>query len=226
MGVTQVGSVEPPRPLQPTIVKVISGRPYGLLCCVVQGLVAHAELSRRNCSQPLKVLQSSHCGLALNLVLCPKNTGAHQALAPHERACESVQGWGAQALGFSGSASSSCSPPPAHGARGGLRGVTGDFPARFGFAGAVEGRERRQGWLNSESKPLQSRTPQQEPGPISQREIGSQFCQLGEVTLRLALSLSAALGVVLSLPSAGQNQGMEQEPHYGQQVQLARLKST
>lgn len=114
----------------------------------------------------------------------------------------------------------------AHGARGGLRGVTGDFPVQFRFAGAVEGRERRQGWLNSESKPLQSRTPQQEPGPISQREIGSQFRQLGEVTLRLALSLSAVLGVVLSLPSAGQKQGMEQEPCYAQQVQLARVDST
>lgn len=129
-------------------------------------------------------------------------------------------------LGFSGPGSGSCSLPPAHGARGGLRGVTGDFPVWFRFAGVVEGHERRQGWLNSESKPLQSRTPQQEPGPISQREIGSQFRQLGEVTLRLALSLSAALGIVLSLPSAGQKQGMEQEPRYAQQVQLARVDST
>lgn len=146
----------------------------------VQGRVAHAELSCRNCSQPLKVPQSSHRGLALNLVLFPKTTGAHQALATHERACESVQGWRAQALGFSGSGSTSRSLSLAHSARGGLRSVTGDFPARFRFTGAVEGRERCQGWLNSESKPLQSRTPQQEPGPISQREIGSQFLQVGK----------------------------------------------
>lgn len=142
-----MGSVEPPRPLQPAILKVVGGRPCGLLCCMVKGPVAHAELSHRNCSQPLKVLQGSHCGLALNLVLSPKNTGACQALASHGRACESVQGWGAQALGFSGSGSTSHSLPPAHGARDGLRGVTGDFPVRFRFAGAVEGRERRQGWL-------------------------------------------------------------------------------
>lgn len=50
-----MGSVEPPRPLQPAMVKVMGGRPYGLLCCMVQGLVAHAELSCRNCSEPLKV---------------------------------------------------------------------------------------------------------------------------------------------------------------------------
>lgn len=103
------------------------------------------------------------------------STGARERTC--ERAC---LGWGAEALGFSSSGSSNCSLPLAHGARGGLRGVTGDFPAWFRFAGAVEGREQRQGWLNSESKPLQSRTPQQEPGPISQWEIGSQFCQLGK----------------------------------------------
>lgn len=87
-----------------------------------------------------------------------------------------------------------CSFPPAHGARGGLGGSTGSFLARFRFAGASEGREGRQRWPSSESKPPQSRVPQREPGPISQGEIGSQFRQLGEVTLRLALSLSAALG--------------------------------
>lgn len=70
-----MGSVEPPRPLKPAIVKVMSGRSCGLLCCVVQGLVAHAELSTRNCSQPLKVPQSFHCGPALNLVFFPKLLG-------------------------------------------------------------------------------------------------------------------------------------------------------
>lgn len=106
--------------------------------------------------------------------------------------CASVQGWGdGQAPGFSGSGVASCSLPPA---RGGLGGGTSSFPAQCRFAGASEGRERRQGWPSSESKPPQSLAPQREPGPISQREIGSQFRQLGEVTLRLALSLSAVLG--------------------------------
>lgn len=110
-------------------------------------------------------------------------------LAPHEKA------WGdGQALGCSGSAAPSCSLPLAHGARAGLRGCTGGFPAQVRFAGASEGREQCQGWLSSESKPPQSCAPQQDPGPISQWEIDSQFRQLGEVTLRLALSLSAALG--------------------------------
>lgn len=74
--------MEPPRPLKPAIVKVVSGRSCGLLRCVVQELVAHAELRTRNCSQPLKVPQSFHRGPALNLVLSPKTTGAHQAMAP------------------------------------------------------------------------------------------------------------------------------------------------
>lgn len=69
-----MGSVEPPISLQPAIVKVVGGRPCLLLCCMVQGLVAHAELSRRNCSQPLKAPQNSHHGQTLNLVLSPKNT--------------------------------------------------------------------------------------------------------------------------------------------------------
>lgn len=113
----------------------------------------------------------------------------------HERACGSVWNWeDGQALGFSGLGAAGCCFPPAHGARGGLRGRTSGFPAQFRFAGALEGREQCQGWPSSESKPPQSRAPQREPGPISQREIGSQFHQLGEVTLRLALSLSAALG--------------------------------
>lgn len=67
-------------------------------------------------------------------------------------------------------------------------------PAQFRFAGALQGREWNQGWPSSESKSPQSHMPQREPGSISQREIGSQFHQLGEVTLRLALSLSALLG--------------------------------
>lgn len=47
-----------------------------------------------------------------------------------------------------------------------------------------------------------------------------------EVTLRPALSLSAVLGVVLSLPSAEQNEGMEKEPNSAQQLQPAMLDST
>lgn len=113
--------MELPKPLQPAIVKVVGRRPYELLCCMVQGLVAHVELSCRNCSQPLKVLQSSQHDLALNLVPSLKNTEAHQALVPLERACErACLGWEAQALGFRGSGSSSCSLPLAHGARGGV----------------------------------------------------------------------------------------------------------
>lgn len=120
---------------------------------------------------------------------------AKHCLPPHhERARASVWKWeDGQALGFSGLGAAGCCFPRAHGARGGLGGRTSGFPAQFRFAGALEGREQCQGWPGSESKPPQSRAPQREPGPISQREIGSQFHQLGEVTLRLALSLSAAV---------------------------------
>lgn len=143
---------------------------------------------------PLKLFLRSRSILAPNLCLSSSKHQGTLSTGPPQKGM-GQQGWGdGQAPDFGGSEVSGCSFPPAHGARDGFRCSTGSFPAQFRFAGALKGCERNQGWLSSESKPPQSHMPQREPGSISQREIGSQFHQLGEVTLRLALSLSAVLG--------------------------------